>query len=41
MMPNFRNVYKQEYGFSGGYIAFIGAARDRSHGDEGDRTNWR
>jgi len=31
MMPNFRNVYKQEMDFQRGYMMFYSAARGRSH----------
>ncbi|MGN6213065.1 GMC oxidoreductase [Parafilimonas sp.] len=33
MMPNFRNVYKQEMDFLRGYMCFYGAGRGRGFGD--------
>ncbi len=33
MMPNFRNVYKQEMDFLRGYMSFYGAGRGRSNGN--------
>lgn len=33
MMPNFRNLHKQDTDFVGGYMAFMGAWRDRGAGD--------
>lgn len=33
MMPNFRNVHKQETDFLRGYMCFYGAGRGRSHSD--------
>ena len=33
MMPNFRNVYKQETDFLRGYMCFYGAGRGRGFGD--------
>lgn len=34
MMPNFRNVYKQETDFLRGYMVFFGADRGRGYSDE-------
>lgn len=34
MMPNFRNLKQQDSDFVGGYMAFMGAARDRSGAEE-------
>ena len=33
MMPNFRNVYKQEMPFQRGYMTFFGASRGRAHAE--------
>lgn len=33
MMPNFRNVYRQETDFQRGYMCFFGAGRGRGHAD--------
>lgn len=34
MMPNFRNLKKQDTDFVGGYMAFMGAWRDRSNAED-------
>lgn len=33
MMPNFRNLHKQDMDFVGGYMAFMGASRTRGKGE--------
>ncbi len=37
MMPNFRNVYKQEMDFQRGYMTFYGAGRERAWGEGKDQ----
>ena len=39
MMANFRNLHKQDTDFVGGYMAFMGAWRDRGAGDQSAGTN--
>ncbi|HSZ87727.1 MAG TPA: GMC family oxidoreductase, partial [Puia sp.] len=33
MMPNFRNIHKNDMDFVGGYMAFMGCYRERGNGD--------
>jgi choline dehydrogenase-like flavoprotein len=39
LMPNFRNVYKQEEDFQRGYLVFWGAYRNTGNGDSGIGTD--